>query len=80
MDGTNSSFNNDCAEVPPSTLAGVVYYDTNSSGSFDAGEPGLGGVTVTLTGTNGLGQAVNISTKTQKDGSYLFENLWLGSD
>ncbi len=80
LDSINSSLTNNFGEVPPSTIAGYVYYDENSSGAKDAGEAGLGGVTLTLTGTNGMGQAVNISTKTQKDGSYLFEHLWLSGD
>src|SRR5207302_939822 len=35
-------------------------------------EPGISGVTVTLTGTNGLGQAITATTTTSASGTYSF--------
>ena len=32
------------------SIAGTVYNDLNGNGSFDVGEPGIAGVTVSLTG------------------------------
>ncbi len=33
------------------SIAGTVYNDLNGNGSFDIGEPGIAGVTVSLTGS-----------------------------
>jgi uncharacterized repeat protein (TIGR01451 family) len=57
------------------SIAGNVYVDLNNNGVLDAGEPGIPGVTVTLTGTDNTGKAVNISVQTGPDGSYSFAGL-----
>jgi fimbrial isopeptide formation D2 family protein/uncharacterized repeat protein (TIGR01451 family) len=62
-----------------STLSGYVYVDSNNNGVFDAGESGIGGVTVTLTGTDVNGVSVTLTTLTLADGSYRFENLLTGT-
>jgi hypothetical protein len=62
-----------------STLSGYVYVDSNNNGVFDAGESGIGGVTITLTGVDANGNAVTRTTLTQADGSYRFENLLTGT-
>jgi CshA-type fibril repeat protein len=54
-------------EIPPGTIAGAVYHDRNGNGYFDTGEPGLSGVTITL--SNGF------TTTTDVDGGYSFTNL-----
>jgi hypothetical protein len=59
-------------DVLPVTLGGTVYQDTNGSNAMDAGEPGIAGVTLTLTGTNGLGQAISATTTTSANGTYSF--------
>src|SRR5262249_16212669 len=68
---------NDFGELPPSaSLAGNVYYDANNNGLRDDGaNSGIGGVTVVLTGTDDLGNAVSTSTTTAADGSYSFGGL-----
>ncbi len=58
-----------------SCLQGFVYVDANNNGNKDLGEPPIAGVIVTLTGTNDLGQSINISTTTDSNGSYEFDNL-----
>jgi hypothetical protein len=70
--------NNNFAELPPSALSGFVYLDPNNDGVKEPGEPGIGGVTVMLTGTNDLG-TVNLTTTTAADGSYQFQNLRPGT-
>ncbi|MDH4147017.1 MAG: hypothetical protein OEY23_17810, partial [Acidimicrobiia bacterium] len=40
-----------------------------------AGQPGIGGVTVTLTGTDDLGNEVLLETGTDPDGTYEFTSL-----
>lgn len=54
------------------TVAGVVWFDVDSDGLRDAGEPLAGGVTVRLLDSN---LAVVATTTTASDGSYLFLNL-----
>ena len=65
------------------SIAGFVYVDRNDDGVFqNAGptpEPPLAGVTVRLTGTDHLGNSVNLATTTLADGSYLFANLRPGT-
>ncbi len=62
----------------PASVSGFVYVDADNDGIKDAGEVGLGGVTVTLTGTNDLG-SVNLTTTTNGTGAYSFGNLRPGT-
>jgi protocatechuate 3,4-dioxygenase beta subunit len=62
-----------------SSLAGVVYHDANDNGVKDSNENGIGGVTITLTGTNDLGQAINVTNTTAADGTYGFLRLRPGT-
>lgn len=61
------------------SLAGRVYLDANFSGGYDAGEQGLAGVFVTLTGTDDLGRAVSLTAVTDSSGSYHFSSLRPGT-
>ena len=58
--------------VTPDTISGIVYQDTNGTGSYVSTDPGIGGVTLTLTGTNNLGGAVTATTTTAANGTYSF--------
>ncbi len=58
-----------------SRLAGSVYFDSNNDGIRQASEPGIGGVTVKLTGTNNLNNPVSVTITTAADGTFVFENL-----
>lgn len=60
-------------EHPPASIWGNVYADDNDNGVFDAGEQGLGGVTVSLLDENG--DPTGRTTVTAADGSYHFDNL-----
>ena len=80
LDGTSSSLTNNFGHVPPATVSGFVYHDLNANGIKDPGEPGLGGVTVTLTGTDVRGNVIDLSQQTAADGSYSFANLWAGAN
>ncbi len=80
--GANSPDNN-FAEVfvapplPPTSasLSGRVWLDNNNNGTIDSGEPGIGGVTVVLTGTTASGALVTTTGVTAADGSYSFTSL-----
>ncbi len=66
-------------EVPPSGLSGTVWCDDNNNGTIDGGENTLiGGVTITLSGTDADGP-VNATKITDGNGYYLFANLSPGT-
>jgi hypothetical protein len=73
-----NSANNNFAELQPASVAGTVYLDKHQDGLKDADDPGIGGVTLTLKGTNDIG-SVNLTTTTGGDGTYQFGNLRPGS-
>jgi uncharacterized repeat protein (TIGR01451 family)/fimbrial isopeptide formation D2 family protein len=62
-----------------SSIGDRVWDDRNGDGVQDAGEPGISGLTVTLTGTDALGNALTVTTTTGTDGAYTFINLLAGS-
>ncbi|HLK56700.1 MAG TPA: SdrD B-like domain-containing protein, partial [Chthonomonadaceae bacterium] len=74
-----SGINNNFGELQPASLSGFVYVDANDDGMKQSTEAGIAGVTVTLKGTDDLGNAVNASTTTASDGSYSFANLRPGT-
>ena len=57
------------------SFSGLVFLDINNNGEQDANEPGLSGVTLTLTGEDFLGNLVNESVFTDSDGRYQFIGL-----
>jgi hypothetical protein len=57
----------------------LVFADFNNDGQVDFGEQGLADVTVTLDGTDDLNQPVHLTTTTDADGTYLFDNLRPGT-
>ncbi|MFZ1983427.1 MAG: SdrD B-like domain-containing protein [Desulfatitalea sp.] len=61
-------------ELQAASLSGRVYFDANLNSSYDAGEA-LAGVTITLTGMDDQGTAVNSVATTQADGTYSFTDL-----
>lgn len=65
--------------VAPASLAGFVYVDRDNDGVFDCDERAIGGATITLTGTNDLGQGVSLTTTTNSSGAYSFDNLRPGA-
>jgi hypothetical protein len=56
-------------------LSGFAYVDGNNNGVKDAGEVGIPGVTITLTGTPTGGNAITLTAMTANDGSYAFTGL-----
>ncbi len=58
-----------------STLSGSVYVDLDNDGARDAGEPGLSGISIQLTGTDAAAQAVSRTATTDSTGAYLFIDL-----
>jgi uncharacterized repeat protein (TIGR01451 family) len=56
------------------SLAGRVYQDVNNNGVFDATEPGIAGVCVTLQGTGTGGTDGPYSMRTDASGQYNFDS------
>jgi hypothetical protein len=65
--GKRTNLGVDLGIRPPNSLGDHVWADTDRNGRLDDGEPGVGGVKVSLS----TGQ----TTKTDDDGDYLFANL-----
>ena len=61
------------------SIAGTVYADTNNNGIQDNGETGIGGVTLTITGSNGLNTPVTRTITTASDGTYSIADLVPGT-
>jgi fimbrial isopeptide formation D2 family protein/uncharacterized repeat protein (TIGR01451 family) len=66
------------------SLGDRVWYDADADGVQDAGEPGIAGVTVTLTGAGadglfGTADDFTATTTTDVNGFYLFENVPQGN-
>ncbi len=76
----SASIDNLFAEIPQnSSIVGRVWMDANDNGVIDAGERGIAGVTVRLTGTDLSGNPVAIDVATDASGNYAFTNLAPGT-
>jgi uncharacterized repeat protein (TIGR01451 family) len=83
---TETNLNNNTAQVstaleaPRVNLTGRVYEDRNNNGISDAGDLGIPGASVILTGTpfSGL-PPVSLSTFSGQNGDYAFNNLLQGT-
>ena len=68
--------------VPPhvtTSIDGTVFCDCNDNGIQDNGETGISDVTLTLTGVDNTGHAVNMVTTTNSLGAYDFNSLSPGT-
>jgi uncharacterized repeat protein (TIGR01451 family) len=65
-------------EIRPGTITGVVYVDSNGSVTKQGAEATLPSVTVTLSGTDFLGNPVSATALTNSGGTYTFANLLPG--
>lgn len=70
----------------PASLRGTVYHDRNNNGLQEAGEEGISGVTMQLLNADGTPVYVNnngtqmaVTTVTDANGDYAFENLFAGT-
>lgn len=70
---------NNFGEVRGASISGVVYHDANRSGALNAGDARLGGVTMTLTGTDILGNSISRTQNTDANGAYAFLGLRAGT-
>ncbi len=72
----------DTLTIRANSISGFVFHDVNNNANIDVGDTGLGNVTVTLTGTDYLGNPVTLTTTTNPGvplGGYTFGNLRPGT-
>jgi protocatechuate 3,4-dioxygenase beta subunit len=62
-----------------SSISGNVYYDKNNDGIKDTTDLPIAATTITLTGSDVLGNPVNLTTTTDATGYYEFKDLLAGS-
>jgi uncharacterized repeat protein (TIGR01451 family) len=65
--------------ITSSSVAGRVFRDFDNSGSVDAGDTGISGITMTLTGTAFDASAVSRTATTASDGTFTITGLPEGS-
>jgi hypothetical protein len=65
--------------VAPASVCGVLFKDFNGDGFQDLGELGVGGVSVTLTGTDFNANPVSLPATTGASGYYQFPDLLPGT-
>jgi len=61
------------------SIGNYVWEDLNANGIQDETNTGIEGVTVNITGVNANGDTINLTTKTDANGFYLFDELIPGS-
>ncbi|MFT4173091.1 MAG: SdrD B-like domain-containing protein [Rhodocyclaceae bacterium] len=61
-------------------LGGYVYVDSNKDGVRQVTEPGIPGVTLTLTGQTASGTAVSLTVQTDANGQYAFSGVLPAND
>jgi hypothetical protein len=66
------SEDNDFGNYQYATFSGAKWHDLNGDGVWDDGEPGLESWDITLAGTSGPGDAVDMTDATDSDGVYTF--------
>lgn len=84
-----ASFAGDAGNAPSSAvgamqiidenLQGMVWVDFNNDGNVDFGEQGIDGITITLSGTDDLGDPISLTTLTSNGGIYSFSHIRPGA-
>ena len=64
---------------PPSSISGLVFADASANGQYEAGEPGLAAVTLTLSGVDSKNAPVSRTTTTDAQGAFAFTGLSAGT-
>lgn len=77
--GNNTASASSTVDPVLSTIGGAVYVDANNNGIREATEVGIEGVSIQLTGTDSLGNAINRTVTTDANGEYVFDQLAAGT-
>ncbi len=75
----SGSTNNNFAEIGRSSVSGTVFKDLDNDGVRNGADAPLAGVEIRLTGTDINGVPVNLSTTTDANGNYVFDNVVAGT-
>jgi len=78
-DANGCTCTHDTLLVEPSMISDFVFEDINGDGIQDPAEVGLGGVSITLTGSDFMGEGINFSTTSDANGAYRFDQLPMGN-
>ncbi len=73
------STDNNFGELRAGAISGRVFNDSNDDGRVDAGETGIAGVEIVLSGTDDQGNPVSATTTTDAEGRYRFDGLRPGT-
>ena len=78
--GGQDSLKNNFGEARPASLSGVVYHDHNNNGLMEAGDEGIGGVTIQVIPVSTIdGSTTPITTTTNSDGTWAVNGLAPGT-
>ena len=69
----------DVGNLLPSSVQGMVYFDTNDDGQVGEAENRIANVKITLRGTNLLDEEIFLETNTATDGTFAFDGLLQGN-
>jgi hypothetical protein len=69
----------DFGNIKLGSISGAKFYDANLNGVWDGGEPSIAGWKVHLTGTNILGETIDVYAFTDADGKFVFKDLLPGN-
>ncbi|MGB5597350.1 MAG: IPTL-CTERM sorting domain-containing protein, partial [Thiothrix litoralis] len=84
-DDANGNMTVDCGFYGSVSLGNKIWLDSNANGQQDNAEPGIGGITVSLTEEDGITPVIDINgnqvaaVTTDANGNYLFDNLKPGN-
>ena len=78
-ESSTATANVNVREFQPSSISGFVYFDVNNNGVFESRERPIGGVVVSLVGTDVFGDTVQLQQTTVANGRYEFANLLPGN-
>ena len=74
-----TGIDNNFGELPPASIVGSVYSDSNNDGQQQVGEAGIENTVLQLTGTDDRGTTVDLVANSNIAGAFLFGNLRPGT-
>lgn len=78
-DANGCTCTHDTLLVEPSMISDFVFEDEDGDGIQDATETGLADVSITLSGSDFMGERINFSTTSDANGAYRFDQLPMGN-
>ncbi|MGE5294978.1 MAG: MSCRAMM family protein, partial [Solirubrobacterales bacterium] len=78
VSATPNTYEVDFGNIPLGSISGAKFKDCNANKLWDQGEDPVGGWQISLTGVDIQGGSVNMTRKTEADGTYTFDGLLPG--